>query len=97
MSLLNKKKYPWNDACWKESYIAYAMSWWNARKQKTSTFLNGWNVGVLRRVDTRIFLQKVPTTHNQKSFSIWHKRNDLVFIALQWSIEKTQQVIWDAL
>ena len=67
------------------------------KKQKTSTFLNGWNVGVLRRVDTRIFLQKVPTTHNQKSFSIWHKRNDLVFIALQWSIEKTQQVIWDAL
>jgi hypothetical protein len=28
---------------------------------------------------------------------IWRQRNDLVFNALQWPIEKTQQGIWDAL
>ena len=28
---------------------------------------------------------------------IWRQRNDLVFSTLQWLIEKTHQVIWDAL
>ena len=27
---------------------------------------------------------------------IWRQKNDWVFNALQWSIEKTHQVIWDA-
>jgi hypothetical protein len=29
-------------------------------------------------------------------WSIWRQHNDTVFIVLQWSIEKTHQVIWDA-
>ena len=28
---------------------------------------------------------------------IWHQRNDPAFSALQWLIEKTHQVVWDAL
>ena len=28
---------------------------------------------------------------------IWRQRNDLVFNILQWHVEKTCQVIWDAL
>jgi hypothetical protein len=88
----------------KKSYMKHAMSWWNVRKKKKEKrkkknmyFVNGWNVGVVRRVDTRIFPQKVPTTYNQKSFSFWRQQNDLVLNALRRPIEKTRQVIWDAL
>jgi hypothetical protein len=28
---------------------------------------------------------------------IWRQRNDLIFNKLQWPIEKTSQIIWDAL
>ena len=28
---------------------------------------------------------------------VWHQQNDMVFDVLQWSIEKTLRVIWDAL
>ena len=31
------------------------------------------------------------------SWIIWRERNDLVFNTPQWPIEKTHQVIWDAL
>jgi len=31
------------------------------------------------------------------SWIIWRQWNDLVFNNLQWSIEKTRQVVWDAL
>ena len=29
-------------------------------------------------------------------WSIWRQQNDMVFNVLQWSIEKSCQVIWDA-